>query len=199
MCVQLPNWMFHTLTALVLSADDKRSVYLYFTEKKMEKLRDRFSSRQLVVEDLLKYTDELCGTQSRCNAVEDMRPEFVKSLPSRVGESAFIDVIVDRSVESFCRVSGGCCPEESVIVTQQISRGIVYTERELIVEARDESGHPYRCGGEEVTAKMLDCFMKEWFPTYDTVDKARKWVIWLKHDHIIVVAMSCMSTFAPCS
>ena len=60
---------------------------------------------------------------------------------------------------------------KSVIITQQISCGIVYTERELIVEARDESGHPYRRGGEEVTANMLDCSMKDWFPTYDTVDK----------------------------
>ena len=125
---------------------NSKETRLCLHREKMEKLKDRLSSRKQVVEDLLsKYTDEevICGAQSLCSAIEDMRPEFVSSLPLRVGETAFLDVIVDRSVDPFCRVSGGCCPEESVIVTQQISRGIVYTERELIVEARDESGHPY--------------------------------------------------------
>ena len=112
----------------------------------------------------------MCGTQSLSSAIEDMRPEFVCSLPLQVGETAFLDVIVDRSMEP-CIGLVEVAVLKSVFVTQQIGRGIVYTERELIVEARDESGHPYRRGGEEVTANMLDCSMKDWFPTYDTVDK----------------------------
>ena len=47
----------------------------------------------------------MCGAQSLSSAIEDMRPEFVCSLPLQIGETAFLDVI-------FCRVSGGCCSEE---------------------------------------------------------------------------------------
>ena len=54
----------------------------------------------------------MCGAQSLCSAIEDMRPEFAYSLSVQVGDTSFLDVIVDRSMEPFCRVSGGCCPEE---------------------------------------------------------------------------------------
>ena len=134
--------------------------------EKMEKLRDHLFSKQTMVEKLLaKYTDEevMCAASAFCDTLDETIAKYKSSLPLRVGETDFLKVIVDRLKNPFCRVSAGSCPEACVIITQQVSRGIVYTSRKLVIEARDESGYPYGIGGEEVTAKIYSYNDKQWY------------------------------------
>lgn len=134
--------------------------------EKMEKLRDHFFSKQTMVKEFLaKYTDEevMCAANAFCSTLDEIMTQYKSSLPLHIGETDFLKVIVDHSKNPFCRVSGGSCPETSIIITQQVSRGIVYTSRILVVEARDESGYPYGMGGEEVTAKIYSYNDKQWY------------------------------------
>ena len=126
---------------------------------------DRISSQQTLAKSFLdKYTDEefLCVSYTICGSLDKLQSDYKRLIPLQVGETDLIDVIVDRTGDRFCRVSGGCCPENSVIITQQVSRGIIYTNRELVVEARDEFGKPYGRGGEKVTSQMYNYWTGRW-------------------------------------
>ena len=133
--------------------------------EKMQPLGDRISSQQALTKSFLdKYTDEefLCASSTIDSCLDELQSDYKGLIPLQVGETDLIDVIVDRTGDRFCRVSGGCCPENSVITTQQVSRGIIYTKRKLVVEARDEYGKPYGRGGEKVTSQMYNWFTGRW-------------------------------------
>ena len=154
---QQPGVTKETIKADMESITTGKQTRLCFECEKMEKLRDHLFSKQIMVEELLtKYTNEevMCAAKAFYDTLDETMAKYKSSLPLHVGETDFLKVIVDQSKNPFCRVSGGSCPEASAIITQQVSRGIVYTDKKLVVEARNESGYPYGIGGEEVTAKI---------------------------------------------
>lgn len=128
-------------------------------EKKKNTKEHLCSGYDIVNTAVLTYTNEeiLIASKTFEDFIKNLKRSYEKIWPIEFGDSDYLKVFMH---EKNCKgeiglVTGGCCPETTKIVSQQVSRSIKGIERCLLVEARDEDDHPYMRGKDELSYMLI--------------------------------------------
>ena len=147
-----------TLLAQVDTMVTSKCTLACIQNEKLEEKRDELSSAlqttKLLV-DTYRDSEVLAAANLHDTALTEKLDDYKSLLPLPHADDFLEVTLMPMKQLSLGVVNGGCCPATTTIVSYQTNRLVCERQRTLIVEARDESGHPYGRGGEEVSFSLV--------------------------------------------